>query len=163
MAATATLSELQSEPAATGCETASPTVPKMCLAECVGTFVLVLFGCGAVHTAVLMGAQNGIWQVAIVWGVTIMLAIYMVGAISGAHINPAVTIAFAVAGRLPWSLVGPYFAGQVIGAFLAAAALFVLFGLTWRQWSGTNRLFGGNPAARSPPCVTVSISRILER
>jgi len=100
----------------------------MCLAECVGTFVLVLLGCGAVHAAVLTGAQSGLWQVAVVWGVAIMLAIYMVGAISGAHINPAVTIAFAIWGRFPWRLVAPYVAAQTCGAFLAAATLFAMFG-----------------------------------
>ncbi len=103
-------------------------VRHMCLAECAGTFVLVLFGCGAVHAAVLAGAQSGIWQVAVVWGVAIMIAIYMVGAVSGAHINPAVTIALAVSRRHPWRLVAPYIAAQLAGAFLAAATLFVLFG-----------------------------------
>jgi glycerol uptake facilitator protein len=127
MAATVTVNEVTPERADSVSEAASPSVVKKCFAECVGTFVLVLFGCGAVHTAVLMGAQHGLWQVAVVWGVAIMLAIYMVGAISGAHINPAVTLAFATWGRLPWRLVGPYILGQVCGAFLAAATLFVLF------------------------------------
>ena len=66
------------------------------VAEVFGTFLLIFFGCGAVHAAVLTGAQSGLWQVAIVWGVAIMLAIYSVGGISGAHINPAMTLAFAL-------------------------------------------------------------------
>ncbi len=73
-----------------------PSLLKKCLAECLGTYLLILFGCGAVHASVLTGAQSGLWQVAIVWGVAIMLAIYTVGAVSGAHINPAITVAFAV-------------------------------------------------------------------
>ena len=128
MTPAATAAEVKPERIASVCKAASPAVGKICLAECVGTFVLVLFGCGAVHTAVLMGAQSGLWQVAVVWGVAIMLAIYMVGAISGGHINPAVTVAFAVSGRLSWRLVLPYVVAQVGGAFLAAALLFVLFG-----------------------------------
>ena len=56
-----------------------------------------------------------------------MLAIYTVGAISGAHINPAITLSFAVWGGLPWRSVLPYVIAQVAGAFLAAATLFVLF------------------------------------
>src|SRR2546429_7249445 len=96
-------------------------------AEVLGTFILVFFGCGAVHSAVLMGAQAGLWQVAIVWGVAIMVAIYVVGGISGAHINPAITTALAVWGRAPRSLVLPYVGSQLGGAFLAAAVLYALY------------------------------------
>ena len=88
----------------------------------------MLFGCGAVHAAVLTGAQSGLWQVAIVWGVAIMLAIYSVGGVSGAHINPAMTIALAVWQRCSWRCVGPYIAAQLAGAFVGAAVLCFLFG-----------------------------------
>ncbi len=106
-----------------------PTSPlgARCLAELLGTFVLVFFGCGAVHADVLTGAQKGLWQVAIVWGVAIMLAIYVFGGISGAHINPAVTVALAAWGRVPPGIVLPYIASQLAGAFLAAATLFTLY------------------------------------
>jgi glycerol uptake facilitator protein len=105
----------------------SPSLFQKSIAETVGTFLLVFLGCGAVHAAVLMGAQSGIWQVAVVWGIAIALAIYTVDAISGAHINPAMTLAFAVWGRHPWRHVLPYFAAQFLGAFSAAAILFCLF------------------------------------
>lgn len=97
------------------------------LAEAFGTFLLVLLGCGSVHAAVLLGAHSGLWQVAIVWGLAIMLAIFTVDAISGAHINPAMTIAFATWGRHPWRRVGPYVLAQLVGAIAAAAVLFTLF------------------------------------
>ena len=71
--------------------------------------------------------QSGLWQVAIVWGIAIMLAVYTVGAISGAHINPAITLAFAVWGGFSWRSVVPYVIAQLVGAFVAAATLFVLF------------------------------------
>jgi glycerol uptake facilitator protein len=106
---------------------ATPTIARRCVAETIGTFILVFFGCGAVHADVLTGAQAGLWQVAIVWGIAIMLAVYVVGGISGAHINPAVTVALAVWGKFSWKDVGPYVAAQVAGAFLAAAALFSIF------------------------------------
>ena len=90
-----------------------PSLARLCLAEFVGTYLLVLLGCGAVHASVLTGAQSGLWQVAIVWGIAIMLAIYTVGAISGAHINPAMTLAFAVWGGFSWRLVLPYVVAQI--------------------------------------------------
>lgn len=96
-------------------------------AEVIGTFLLVFFGCGAVHVAVLLGGLEGLWQVGVVWGVSIMLAIYVVGAISGAHINPAISIALATWGLFPWRRVPAYVAAQLAGAMLAAATLFVLF------------------------------------
>ena len=57
---------------------------KACVAEVLGTFILVFFGCGSVHSAVLLGGLVGLWQVGIVWGLAIMLAVYAVGAVSGA-------------------------------------------------------------------------------
>jgi glycerol uptake facilitator protein len=96
-------------------------------AELVGTFLLVFFGLGAVHVAVLTGDLAGLWQVGIVWGGAIMLAIYAIGGISGAHINPAITIGLATWGLFPGVRVLPYIAAQLIGAFAAAAVLFVFF------------------------------------
>jgi glycerol uptake facilitator protein len=95
--------------------------------EALGTFILVLLGCGAVHSAVLTGAQSGLWQVAIVWGLGVMFAAYVCGGISGAHINPAMTIALAFWGRFQWNRVPAYIAAQVAGAFLAAALLFLIY------------------------------------
>jgi glycerol uptake facilitator protein len=104
-----------------------PRLPACCLAEAIGTFILVFFGCGAVHAAVLTGSQVGLWQVAIVWGVAVMLAVYVVGGVSGAHINPAITVSLAAWGRFSWRQVGPYILSQLAGAMLAAVLLFGLF------------------------------------
>jgi glycerol uptake facilitator len=104
-----------------------PSLGARCLAEVLGTFILVFFGCGAVHAAVLTGAHSGLWQVAVVWGVAIMVAIYVAGGLSGAHINPAISIALAAWGRFPKSLVLPYIGSQMVGAFLAAVMLFALY------------------------------------
>jgi len=97
------------------------------LAEFCGTFILVFFGCGVVHTATLYGAQVGLGQIALVWGLAVMFGIYVCGAISGGHLNPAMTLAFAVHRQMPWKDVVPYWIGQFSGAFCAAAVLFVLF------------------------------------
>jgi glycerol uptake facilitator protein len=98
-----------------------------CLAEALGTYLLVFFGCGAVHAAVLVGAHSGLWQVAVVWGVAVTVAIYVVGAVSGAHINPAITTALAAWGRFPVREVLPYAAAQLVGAALAGATLYGLY------------------------------------
>lgn len=102
-------------------------VTRYLVSEFVGTFVLVLFGCGAVHSATLTGAQSGLWQVAIVWGLGVMFASFLCGGISGAHINPAITVAFAFWGKFAWNKVAGYVAAQVAGAFVAAAFLFVMY------------------------------------
>lgn len=128
-------------------EIAPPTFLHRCLGEVVGTYLLVLFGCGAVHAAVLMGAQSGLWQIAIVWGVAIALAIYAVGALSGAHINPAMTIAFAAFGRFPKALVVPYVFSQLVGAFLAAAALYGLFSPYLAQREHEKQVVRGAPGS----------------
>jgi glycerol uptake facilitator protein len=125
----------------------SPTLLKKCLAEALGTYVLILLGCGAVHASVLTGAQSGLWQVAIVWGVAIMLAIYTVGAISGAHINPAITVAFAVWGQFPKREVVPYVLAQLTGAFLAAASLFVLFNPYLKAREQEKQVIRGEPGS----------------
>ena len=97
------------------------------LAEFIGTFILVFFGCGVVHTATLFDAQVGLWQIAIVWGLAVAFGIYVSGVISGGHLNPAMTLAFAVHRQMPLRDVVPYWIGQVSGAFCAAAVLFILF------------------------------------
>ena len=125
----------------------APPLLASCVGEVIGTFLLVFFGCGVVHTAVLIGAQNGVWQVAIVWAIAIALAIFTVGGISGAHINPAMTIAFAVRGRFSWSRVLPYIVSQLAGAILAAACLFVLFQAYLAEKESQKQVTRGGPGS----------------
>ncbi len=120
---------------------------RKCVAECIGTYLLVLFGCGAVHSAVLTGSQSGLWQVAIVWGVVISLVIYVIGPVSGAHINPAITVAFATRRRFAWNMVPPYILAQLVGAFAAAATLFVLFQPWLAAKEAEKRVIRGEPGS----------------
>lgn len=105
------------------------SLPRACAAEVVGTFLMVLFGTGSVAAAVTTGAQVGVWQVAVVWGFGVSLAIYATAAVSGAHLNPAVTLAVAVLRRdtFPASRILPYWAAQVAGAALAGAVVLATF------------------------------------
>lgn len=107
------------------------------ISEFLGTMVLILFGDGCVATFALfnnLGANNGAtpfantWTVIIFgWGFAVMLGIYVAGKVSGAHINPAVTLALAVNGAFPWRKVIPYWVAQVLGAFVAALILYYVY------------------------------------
>ena len=98
------------------------------LAECIGTFALVFAGCGAIIVnATVEGAPLGHVGVSLVFGLIVMAMIYSIGNVSGAHINPAVTIGFCVAGRLSWRVVPPYIVSQIVGALVAAALLRFFF------------------------------------
>ncbi|MBM4027647.1 MAG: aquaporin [Planctomycetes bacterium] len=119
-------------------------LPRRCLGELTGTFILVFFGVGSVHAAVLTGAQQGLWQVAVVWGVAVSLAIYATGAVSGAHINPAMTVAFAAFRGFPWRRVPPYVLSQFLGAVLAAAVLHVLFSSVLDQFESAHGIVRGS-------------------
>src|SRR5882672_7926689 len=103
-------------------------LPAWVVGEFFGTFLLVFFGCGSVAAAVLTGAQVGVFQVAIVWGIGIATAIYLTGSLSGAHLNPAVTIAFATWTDFPWKSVPWYVGAQLGGALAASLALYLAFG-----------------------------------
>ncbi len=99
----------------------STPLSRKCIAEALGTFILVFFGIGTVHAAVLTGAQQGLWQVAVVWGAVISLAIYATGSVSGAHMNPAMTLSFAVFRGFPWRQVPWYVLSPLAGAILGSA------------------------------------------
>ncbi len=124
-------------------EVASTPVPKWAIGEFFGTFLLVFFGCGSVCTAVLTGAQVGVFQIAIVWGLGIATAIYLTGSLSSAHLNPAVTIASAVWSRFPRRLVLPYIAVQLLGAFAAAALLYAIYSGSLTAYETKHRIVRG--------------------
>src|SRR5471032_3312240 len=101
--------------------------PAWLVGEFFGTFLLVFFGCGSVAAAVLTGAQVGIFQVAIIWGLGIATAIYLTASLSGAHLNPAVTFSLAVWRGFPWRRVAPYVLCQLLGSILASVVLYLVF------------------------------------
>ncbi len=124
-----------------------PVVLHECAAELIGTYVLVFFGTGSVHVAVLTGGHAGLWQVAIVWGIAISLAIYATGAVSGAHINPAITLAFTAYRKFPVRKVIPYVLSQLVGAFAAAGTLYVLFHNILDQFEAARAIVRGQPGS----------------
>lgn len=100
---------------------------KAFLGELLGTFIMVLFGCGAVAVSVLFSSHQGLFQIAIVWGIGVTLAIYMARHLSCAHFNPAVTIAMVVANRMHPKKILIYLVAQFLGAFLAGFMIYLLF------------------------------------
>jgi aquaporin Z len=96
---------------------------KKMIAEVLGTAILVLFGCGA---AVLMGAQIGMLGISLAFGLAIVAAAYGLGAISGAHLNPAVSLGMVMAGRMTIADFAAYAVAQVIGAMLGATVLYLI-------------------------------------
>ena len=97
------------------------------VAEVLGTFALVFAGCGAVVVDQMYGGALGHIGINMVFGLVVMAVIYSIGNVSGAHINPAVTIAFAAAGRFEWRTVAPYIGCQLVGAGAAGMLLLLLF------------------------------------
>lgn len=118
-----------------------------------GTALLVFFGCGSVATAVLTGAQVGIFQVAIVWGIGIALAIQLTSSLSGAHLNPAVTLALATSRRLPWGKVPRYIFAQFMGAIAAAAILHLIFGGALHDFETAKGLTRGTPGSEASAMI----------
>lgn len=117
------------------------------LGEFFGTFVLVFFGVGAVNAAVVTGAQSGLWQVAVVWAVGVSLGIYCSAALSGAHINPAITTVAAVYDRFPLTRVVPYWVAQVAGAACASLVLYTMFAEAIIEFERQHGLLRGGPAS----------------
>src|SRR5277367_149522 len=106
------------------------------LAEFFGTMVLILFGCGSVAMVVLFGSnppvpgevvKGGYTNICLGWGLAVTFGIYVAGTISGAHLNPAVTLAMAGTGRMPWAKVPHYIIAQFLGAFAGAALVYTDF------------------------------------
>lgn len=121
--------------------------------ELLGTFFLVFFGCGSVAAAVTTGAQVGVFQVAIVWGLGIAIAIHCTAALSGAHLNPAVTLALAVWREFPKSRVLPYVGAQMVGAFIAAAVLHGVFANAIIAYESAQGLTRGSVGSESTAMI----------
>ena len=105
------------------------------LAEFIGTMLLIVFGNGVVAGTLLKGSkgENAGWIVIVIaWGLAVALAIYAVGQYSGAHINPAVTLALAFNGSFPWQDVPGYCAAQFFGAFAGAAIVWLHYLPHWK-------------------------------
>ncbi|HMR66969.1 MAG TPA: MIP/aquaporin family protein [Anaerolineae bacterium] len=132
------------------------------MAELVGTMVLILLGDSVVANVVLAktkGNNSGWIVITAGWAFAVFTAVYIVGFISGAHINPAVTVGLAVAGLFPWANVGPYIIAQVIGAFIGAVLVWIAYYDHFRvteDAGGKLAVFSTGPAIRNLPMNVVT-------
>lgn len=124
--------------------------------EIIGTALLILLGNGVVANVVLKrtkGSDAGLIVVAWGWGMAVFVAVFTVGAFSGAHLNPAVTLGLAIAGKFDWAQVPTYVAAQFIGAFIGATLVLLVY---WPHFRVTEdqamklAAFSTSPGVRSP-------------
>ena len=147
------------------------------IAEVFGTFILILLGDGVVANVGLaprLAAPAYNWNtIAFGWGFAVVFAVYIVGGVSGAHINPAVSVALAVRGDFPWNKVVPYIIAQFIGAFLGALGVYLVYmdglksaGMPNVWCTGPGSVFGqafwGGTGAASAGSYSIPITFIAE-
>ncbi len=115
--------------------------------ETLGTFLLTLFGCGSVAVTILFGSHQGLLQIALVWGIGVTLAIYLTRHLSCAHLNPAVSIAMVVGGRMKAKKLAAYLIAQFTGAFLAGLVLYLLFSPSIAAYEASHGIIRGSEAS----------------
>jgi len=133
------------------------------LAETLGTFMLVLFGNGAIAQFKGMGAPNPFMHVAFGYGLGLTLGILVSGGVSGGHLNPAVTLAMAVLKKCKWIQLPVYWAAQYLGAFLASAILFGTYAdfINVGGKPGNAGIFASYPGDFGPSTITLILDQFL--
>jgi MIP family channel proteins len=128
-----------------------PTMPpgtsRELFAEFLGTFVLIVFGVAVVAQTVLSGGAAGnMLSINLGWGLAVTMGCYVAAGVSGAHLNPAVTIALAGFRGFPWAKVAPYVLAQLAGAFVASAVVFLTYHEALNAFDGGARQVVGDLA-----------------
>ncbi|KAL8044741.1 hypothetical protein ABFX02_08G065500 [Erythranthe guttata] len=113
------------------------TTAQKVVAEIIGTYFVIFAGCGSVVVNKLYGETVTFPGICVTWGLIVMVMIYTVGHVSGAHFNPAVTITSAVFRRFPWKEVPLYIIAQLMGSILASGTLSLMFDVTEKAYFGT--------------------------
>jgi glycerol uptake facilitator-like aquaporin len=122
-------------------------------AEFLGTFLLIMFGAGVVAQAVLSQSANGSYfAINVGWGLGVMIGVYAAAGVSGAHLNPAVSVALAVRRGFPWAKVPVFAVAQTAGAFAASAVVFLTYREAFDAFDGgVRQVQGARRPASSPP------------
>ncbi|MBV4414220.1 aquaporin [Enterobacteriaceae bacterium YMB-R22] len=120
------------------------TLKGQCIAEFLGAGLLIFFGVGCVAAMKVAGATFGQWEISIIWGLGVAMAIYLTAGVSGAHLNPAVTVALWLFGGFDGRKVLPYAVSQFAGAFCAAALVYGLYYNLFFDYEQTHQMVRGS-------------------
>ncbi len=122
----------------------TPTLKGQCIAEFLGTALLIFFGVGCVAALKVAGASFGQWEISIIWGIGVAMAVYLTAAVSGAHLNPAVSIALCLFGNFEGRKLLPYIIAQMLGAFIGAAVVYFLYYNLFFDFEQANHMVRGS-------------------
>ncbi|WP_407084565.1 MIP/aquaporin family protein [Pluralibacter gergoviae] len=120
------------------------TLKGQCIAEFLGTGLLIFFGVGCVAALKVAGASFGQWEISVIWGLGVAMAIYLTAGVSGAHLNPAVTIALCLFANFEGRKVVPFIISQFAGAFCAAALVYGLYYNLFAHYELTHHMVRGS-------------------
>ncbi|HKM95830.1 MAG TPA: MIP/aquaporin family protein [Buttiauxella sp.] len=120
------------------------TLRAQCTAEFLGTGLFMFFGISCLAAVKVAGASFGLWEICIVWGLAISLAVYLTAGISGAHLNPAVTIALWLFAAFPRHKVIPYSIAQIAGAFGGAMLAYMLYHNLFTDFEAAHNMVRGS-------------------
>ena len=128
------------------------------LGEVVGVFLLIFFGTGFMYSAFMYGTVPGLLEAGFGWGFAVAIAVWVGASMSGAHFNPAVTLGLAITRRFPWSQVIQYWIAQIVGGFLGALALLIIFGDAIHAFATKNGLVIGQPGSEKIAAMFFAVS-----
>jgi glycerol uptake facilitator protein len=117
------------------------------MAEFLGTALLIFFGTGCVAALKVAGASFGLWEISIIWGMGVSMAIYLTAGISGAHLNPAVSIALCLFAGFEKHKLPFYILAQIAGAFCSAALVYTLYSNLFFDYEQTHHMIRGTQAS----------------
>lgn len=121
-----------------------PTLSSQCIAEFFGTALLIFFGTGCVAALKVAGASFGLWEISIIWGIGVSMAIYLTAGVSGAHLSPAVSIALSVFGGFEKRKLPFYIIAQIAGAFCGAALVYTLYSSLFFDYEQAHAMVRGS-------------------
>jgi len=125
----------------------TPTLRGQCIAEFLGTALLIFFGTGCVAALKLGGADLGLWEISVIWGIGVSMGVYLAAGVSGAHLNPAVSIALWLFGTFERNKVPAYILAQTAGAFCAAALVYGLYSSLFFDFEQAQQMTRGSVAS----------------
>ncbi|MCG6542061.1 aquaporin [Pseudomonas sp. KSR10] len=125
----------------------TPTLRGQCIAEFLGTALLIFFGTGCVAALKLGGAELGLWEISVIWGIGVSMGVYLAAGVSGAHLNPAVSIALWLFGTFERNKVPAYILAQTAGAFCAAALVYGLYSSLFFDFEQAQHMTRGSIAS----------------